>query len=518
MRRIYIALLFFLLVAPAVAPAQQPGLETISAEDMRKHLTIIASDSLAGRGVSTQIPGLEYAADYLEKQVEKIGLKPATDGYTQNFSIIKSKPKKADELTVINKHRQNDFQTDSLIGLTRGIPKQNIKAQPVFAGFGWQDEKTGYNDWNKIDVKGKIAVLSVGKPGAGNANEPAGWNTELEAQKVERAIEKEAAAVIFVSDVNDSVNHTYNQINHLFSRPTYVLGSGLAFEKIPVVLVTPHVASSILGKDFRKLITSISEKKEPNSFALHKVYVRLKIDKKTESIPVKNIVGIVEGNDPALKKECVVYMAHYDHLGTDKNGNVYNGADDNGTGTAALLEIAEAFSALKQKPARSIVFLWVTAEEIGLLGSEYYTQHPVVPLSKTLACINLDMVGRVYEPRDSVWDNSPKLVKNFDGIYTLTSDFYPELESVTDSVAAELGLVPDKSLPDYFYRTSDHHYFHSNGVPILNLATGYHADYHKISDEISKINFEKMKRVANMAFLIGYEMANRKSTTKEKAK
>ena len=122
------------------------------------------------------------------------------------------------------------------------------------------------------------------------------------------------------------------------------------------------------------------------------------------------------------------------------------------------------------------------------------------------------MVGRVYEPRDSVWNKSPKLVKDFDGIFTLTNNVWPGLQQISDSICSELGLIPDNTLPSNFLRSSDHYNFHKNGVPILNVANGYHADYHKPTDEISKINFDKMKRVADFVFMVGMEVANRQET------
>ncbi len=235
-----------------------------------------------------------------------------------------------------------------------------------------------------------------------------------------------------------------------------------------------------------------------------------KINPKNTSnqIQAKNIMGMIEGSDPELKNECVVLMAHYDHLGIDKSGDVYNGADDNGSGVVTILEVADAWIHSSQKPKRSVLFLWVTGEEIGMFGSHYYTLHPAFPLDKTVTCINIDMDGRVYEPRDSVWKDSPKMVKDFDGLYTLTDDIWPGLKEINSEKCKELGLVPDYSLPSNFLRSSDHYYFHNNGVPILNLATGYHYDYHKVTDEVSRINFDKMKRVTDLCYLVSYEIAN----------
>jgi len=261
-----------------------------------------------------------------------------------------------------------------------------------------------------------------------------------------------------------------------------------------------------------KLLDGIARSKTPNSHSIENVRVTIGLKKKTRELNSPNIVGVVEGSDSVLKSECVVFMAHYDHLGIDKNGDIYNGADDNGSGTVTLLELAEAFSSLKEKPKRSIVFLWVTGEEIGLLGSKYYTENPLFPVTKTVACINLDMVGRVFEPRDSVWNRSPKKVKEFDGIFAVTNKIWPGLKEITIKNCEKTGLKPDFSLPPYFLGSSDQASFDRKGVPILNLSTGYHADYHKPSDEIEKISFKKMKVVAELCYLIGLEIANKNKT------
>jgi Zn-dependent M28 family amino/carboxypeptidase len=171
-----------------------------------------------------------------------------------------------------------------------------------------------------------------------------------------------------------------------------------------------------------------------------------------------------------------------------------------------LLEVAQTFAAMHPKPRRSIVFLWPSAEEVGLHGSGFYSKNPLFPLSKTVACINLDMVGRVYEPRDSVWNDFPKKVKDFDGIYALVNQYNPSLKKINDEACSELGLVPDYSLPSRFFNTSDHYHFHRNKVPVLNLSTGYSADYHKTTDEAWRLRPDKMKRVAQLCILNGLNL------------
>lgn len=346
----YILTLFLICAFSAFSSAQEKALQTITVNNLKRHITFLSSDSLQGRALNTETRGLETAADYLRNTAKKTGLKPFENNYFQSFEIRATKP----------------------------------------------------------DCK----------------------NTSRKNLRVSYSVHSES--------LNSEVKTAQN----------------------------------------------------------------------TQLIPAQNVVGILEGSDAHLKDECIVFMAHYDHLGTDEKGNIFNGADDNSTGCAILLELAEAFSHLEKKPCRSVVFLWTTAEEIGMLGSEYYAENPVFPPGNTKAVINIDMAGRVYEPRDSVWKNSPKLVKDFNGIYTLISDFSPELDEITDSACKQLDLVPDKSLPDYFFRSSDHRHFHSREVPVLNLSTGYHADYHKVTDEVSRIRFDKVKRVADLCFLVGFEMAN----------
>ena len=501
-----------------LANAQENALQTISSADLQSHLSVIASDSLAGRGFTAEQQGLEMAASYLSAAIKKIGLQPGFENYTQNFNIIKSNPIPENSyLSVTAKNGGLLFQTDSLISLSRSKAHCSVEGEMVFAGFGWSNNKTGYNDFKGVDLEGKIVLYSAGLHDNFREQTPERWDNALETAKIESAIQGGAKAVVILTGIHQN-GIRYSQIKRWMERDRFVLESNPVLETIPVVITPPQVADKMLGGKgkFKKYLSSISRKMQPEPFLVEKSKLAIRIKNNVEPVPAKNIIGYVEGNDPVLKNECVIYLAHYDHLGTTVNGGIYNGADDNGSGVVALLEIAEAFKNLAKKLKRSVVFAWVTAEEVGLLGSQFYVQNPLFPLSQTIACINLDMVGRVYEPRDSIWKKSPKLVKAEDGVYVLTSDFLPQLGTITDSVSASLGLVPDKTLPGYFFRSSDHHHFHSRGIPVLNLSTGYHADYHKPSDEISKINFNKMERLGKLAFLTGFELANRVDLKKNK--
>jgi len=293
-------------------------------------------------------------------------------------------------------------------------------------------------------------------------------------------------------------------------RKRFLLEKKDVAETVTAVLVLPEFADALLGGKgkYRKYLNRIAADESSALLPITGKSVRAKTGRLSTAVDAKNVVALLPGSDPDLQDEYVVFMAHYDHLGLDESGEVYNGADDNGSGTVTIMEVAEAFAALDERPRRSLVFLWVTGEEIGMLGSEYYSTNPVFPLDKTVACFNLDMVGRVFEARDSVWNQSPKRVKDFDGLYTLSNSLSPELVQINLKYCHQLHLKPDTTLPSSFLWSSDHYHFHKNGIPVMNYATGYHADYHEVEDEVEKINFLKMKRVAELCFLVGLEVAN----------
>lgn len=508
-----IVLIFFLLTFLNLTSfTQESGLKFINTEDLKYHLNFLSSDSLQGRAFGTPTPGLDIAADYLKSNAKKMGLKPAADDYFQIVPIVSSQPDIENTyLELTNTEGTILYKSDSVIGLPAGNEINILNTEVVFAGFGWSDEKTGYNDFEGINVKGKAVMFATGTPESFENNNLPGWNNSMETTKMKQAMEAGASLVIIINSPLDEENSNYSRLNRWINRTDYTLESSENKTKSNnFIFTTATCADAILGGkgELKKLLAKISAEKQPNSYCIKGLHINVKANRKTNYIQGKNIVGIVEGSHPELKNEYVVLMAHYDHLGMDKNGDVFNGADDNGSGTVTLLEVAEAFVSLGKKPKRSIVFLWVTAEEIGQLGSQYYVHAPVFPIGKTVACINIDMDGRVFEPRDTVWNKSEKLVKDFNGLYTLTNKVWPGLQEINTSVCQSLGLIPDYTLPPGFLRSSDHYSFHSKGVPILNLATGYHADYHKVTDEISRINFDKMKRVADLCFLVGLEIAN----------
>jgi len=495
---------FLLFLFTFNAISQNSALEKIDKADLREHLTYLASDELQGRRLGTDTDGLEMAANYIVEQVKKIGLQPGVPEYSQKVPLVSSQPDPKSFIEVSDKKGKTIFHTNDLVRLDGGMSKEELHdATIVLAGFG---DITGEND-----LSGKVVVVAQGKADGFAESEKFVWNNREERGKIRALAQKQPAAIIFITDPRDRQNHAFNEMKAMFNRERYSLALPEDREETPVFVALPGLADKILGGKgkFEKYLMHVAKASEKETLAVVDKNISLESQMIKGEINTRNIVGYLEGSDPELKNECVVFMAHYDHIGVDPSGDVYNGADDNGSGTVAIMEVAEAFASLDTKPKRSIVFLWVTCEELGMFGSNYYTQHPIFPLEKTVTCFNLDMVGRVFEQRDTVWNKSPKKVKDFDGLFTLSNDVWPELAELNQQKCAELGLVPDTSLPDYFIRASDHYNFHKNGVPILNYATGYHFDYHKVGDEVDKINFDKIKRVADLCFLMGLDIANR---------
>jgi hypothetical protein len=506
-KNLFLAAIFLLLSCSGFT--QDLNLPFISKIKLANHINFLASDSLQGRGFTSKIPALEITADYIEATIKRTGLQYNGEGYSQNFDLIESaRDEENTFLKIFGNRKEKIFSRGDFVLLNQKSEIVEIKGELIFAGFGWNDENFGFENMDGQELKNKVVLISAGTPESFQGEFSHHWNNSLERNKTDRIFNAGARAVILITSVQDKENKTFGQVSYWANNPKFSLEKNSTKDETNLVIATPKVADAITGKKgrWKKTLQKMVKKGKPVSF-IPKNKIQLKSARKVEEKKGRNIVGFVEGSHPVLKEECVVFMAHYDHLGMNKSGEIYNGADDNASGTATLLEVARAFKQVEEKPKRSIVFLWVTAEEVGLIGSEYYSKNPVFPLENTVACINLDMVGRVYEPRDSVWAHSPKLVKPLNEIYALVNDFDPDLKKTTETACAKLGLTPDFSLPENFFYSSDHYHFHRNEIPMLNFSTGYSADYHQPTDDADRINFEKIKKVAELCYLVGTAIA-----------
>ncbi|WP_346862745.1 M20/M25/M40 family metallo-hydrolase [uncultured Draconibacterium sp.] len=510
-----ISLILLFLSFNLLVRAQKNELKTITENDLRAHLEFVSSDYLQGRDFNSEVPGLEITANYLKAQCMKMGLKPGVEGYFQHVEMVSVVPDFKNTFCKLLDADRNELYSDSDIFSLGGSEKSDtITGDIVFAGYGWYNDKTKYNDTEGMNLKGKVVLVMTRNLESVKEGGKIEANTEM--RKMQKAMMGGAKAIILVPDpMNDNAS-ILKEIKKYSSGGMFHLKEDNSRLSVPMQMIfgTEQLANEILketGKTLADLQKEINESGSPKSFEVKECKAQIQLAKETISIDGKNVIAIVEGSDPVLKNECVVISAHYDHIGMNENGEVYNGADDNGTGTVALLEIAEAFQGMKTKPKRSIVFVWVTAEEKGLFGSNYYSQHPVIPLANTLADINLDMVGRSAENEPEKGDEMSKQLAGPNGLYIVSGKQSSELMKISDEVCKELGLVPSDDLTKEFLTRSDYFHFYKNGVPILGLSTGMHDDYHKTTDEIEKIDFTKMKRVAQYSFLVAYQVANQKN-------
>lgn len=478
-----------LLIATALGVALSAnGQPNELADRLRQHVQVLASPKLEGREPATT--GNEQAARYIAEQFQAIGVAPLGSDYFQRFSIASR----------IELEGTNSVHIRMLLERP-GIPRSALKpvqiawkplqdyvplgisdtgtitAPVVFCGFGRQ-QTNGPNDFAGLDLQGKIAIVLTGDPDHYNPHEPFRVNYSELRRKVLRARRAGARAVVFVHPQGDSSE----VLMPLRYDGRFPIGGMLAL----------HAKRSIAARLFpreQSLFTreqEIVKTKAPQSFQLPDVEMTIEIRHQIDSSTIANVVGIVRGTDPTLRDEYIVIGAHFDHLGWGDDNSLYTGAerkihpgaDDNASGTAGLLELARSIAA--QPLARSVVFCAFNAEERGLLGSAYYVRSPLVPLDKTIAMLNLDMIGRLQGKR-----------LNIQGVGSS-----PLWKPLIDSLAAAAGFEP--SFTDAGIGPSDHTSFYLRGIPVLFFFTGLHSDYHRPTDTWDKLNYAGEARVLEL--------------------
>ncbi|SRR5690554_418101 len=510
---LYLLIHLILIFTYHTGSTQNDIKSSISQSRIKEYVDFLASDELNGRGIGS--PELTKAAHYIQEQLIKLNVKKPPSGYLQPFTLTRiSADKTNSTITVSNKKGRTKKQTNQFVALNQTKDTVTINGEFIFAGFGPSLNSEGNTSQTLPDINGKIVLYSAGSPQLYLNKASGEWNNPLEQKKIEALFRSGAKALILVTSPEDTENITYRHFENLSERQKYSLPNKSSDNSRAIFIVHPQTAEKLMRGSFNwsKALAKAAHQNDESFISVDNKNIIIQSILNREAVPAMNVAGYLEGSDSILKHEHVVFISHYDHLGRNEDGEIFNGADDNASGVAAVLETAGLFSYTEQKPRRSIVFLFPSAEEVGLLGSGYYSQNPVFPLENTVACINLDMVGRVSEPRDSVWANSPKPAKDFNGIYVLANKFDPTLKTIADSTCRQLELVPDHSLPERFFYSSDHYHFHKNKVPVLNFSTGYTADYHKITDTSDRIRTDKIQRVVQLCYLVGMELASKDSS------
>ena len=515
--------------APAPENQVKGAVESVSSDDLLRHIRMLSSDEFEGRGPGTK--GEELSVNYLTEQFKHLGLKPGNpDGsYTQKVPLVGFSGQPTASFTAGTKKIDLQFPTDYVAVSRRFVPEVKVEnSDMVFVGYGVVAPEYGWDDYKGMDVKGKTIVMLINDPAIPDPNDPSKPDEKMFrgramtyygrwTYKYEIASEKGAAAAVIIHETGPA-GYPYEVVSGSWGRENFDIQSpdknmGRVSVESWIHLDVAKKLFAATGQDFDALKKAALSK----DFKPIPLGAKAKFDVKNSlrEVQSNNVIGKLEGSDPKLKDEYVIYTAHWDHLGKDpkKQGDqIYNGAIDNASGCAVLLEIAEAYTKLKTPPLRTILFLAVTAEEKGLLGAKYYAASPLYPLSRTLADINMDGINQWGKTRDIV----------VIGLGNSTLDDVLEKQAAARNRAIQPDPEPEKGS---FYR-SDHFEFAKQGVPALYVDSGVQfigkpdgygkekrdeyteKDYHKVSDEV-KPDWDLTGAVEDtqMLFEVGYLVA-----------
>jgi len=508
----------------------EPALEAITPDGLLAHIKVLASDEFEGRAPGTK--GEELFGNYITDQFKKIGLKPgnADGSYTQEVPLagIKSEPRMA--FVVRDGTIDLKYPDDFIASSARLQPEIKVNnSEVVFVGYGVVAPEYGWDDYKNVDVRGKTLLMQIGDPPIPDPKDPSKLDEKMFkgkamtyygrwTYKYEIAAQKGAAAAVIIHQT-ESAGYPYSVVRTSWGKENYEIDSpnknGDAVEaRSWITLDATKKLLAACGQDFDALKKSaITKEFQP---AVLNAKANIDIKQQLRSFKSHNVIGKLEGSDPKLRDEHIIYTAHWDHLGLNHNlqgDQIYNGAIDNASGVASLLQLAAAFAKLNPPPKRSVLFIATTAEEAGLLGAKFYAQHPLYPLEKTLADINIDTInpwGKTRDIEDLSNNNST-------------------LDDLLTAAAKRNGRVmKPNSQPEKggFYR-ADHFEFSKRGVPSLYTGGGkdligkpadfgqqkkddYTAHhYHQVSDEVnSKWDLSGAVQDVQLLFEVGYQVAN----------
>lgn len=484
-------LLCICLISVLFGTAQKKGnpevfAKYITKEGLKKNLSVIASAEMEGRETAT--PGQKRAAAYIQEQFIALGLKPGNNGNYQMTYPVYQDSVIGGTLSVNDKNF--NYGSDFRANVAADNNGSYALSEIVFVGQGRVDSAN--NDYKGMDVRGK-AVMMVAGTGTSRAARMESF------ARMNNAV-KNGAALILVINPAALVGVTPMKGNMYLTKFKKTVGA-------QQFTISENVAKAIMGNDFQNLSSAITL---PSKLYTANLYLDFK--KESNILQSSNVLGVLEGTDK--KDEFLFLTAHYDHLGKRDNV-IYYGADDDGSGTVSVLEMAKAFTkaaAEGYRPRRTIVFMTVSGEEKGLWGSEYYSEHPIFPIEKTTADLNTDMVGRVgYE--------YSKNKDSMNYVYVIGDDkLSSELRGIADKDNKN-NLIIDRKYndlkdPNRFYYRSDHFNFAKVGIPVIFYFDGEHKDYHQPSDTVDKIYFDLMEKRVRYIFMTAWDIANRDNMIK----
>ncbi len=513
-----------LVLLPAIVLAQQPDTTQIrfskyvNAEGMKKNLLVLASDEYEGR--ETGQKGQKMAAEYIKKYYQDLGIKPLVnpqlkDGYLQAFPLAVFNPQ---EVKISTEKKTFAANTDYFSWANTIGDTTILLNQIEFCGYGINT--IVYNDFDKVNVSEKAVMILNAEPTKADgvsmisqSTEPSVWSSNFRTKQAEA--KKQGIRYLFIVDKN--LQSSYAKFEHRITSSRMSIDTKSEPNYPFIIYISQEMADEMMAStknNVKEIADKTSQTKKPIHFEI-KTSLTLKINQKKFGVNAENVMAYIEGSD--LKDEVIVLSAHYDHLGVIE-GKVYNGADDDGSGTVAIMQLAKAFYEAKKQgkgPRRSMLFLNVSGEEKGLLGSEYYAEHPVFGLEKTVCDLNIDMIGRL--------DEDHKTNSNY--IYLIGSDkLSKDLHTISEQANKTYTKIEldykynDENEPNRYYYRSDHYNFAKNGVPVIFYFNGVHADYHQETDEVQKIDFAKMEKITRLVFFTAWEIANRTERLKVDSK
>lgn len=530
--------------APAVPKVLDPAAARLVADkqitqaQLRDYLTFIASDEMEGRDTPSR--GLDTTAKFIAFNLARWGAKPmGGDGtFFQKIALVRRRLDEAKTTAALN-DAPLKYGDDFLAAGQRGSAEGTASGPLVYVGPGWVIKSKNIDPYAGVDIKGKVIVVSgvilptgVTPGDVPQARRGADWFSPAD-----YAARNGAVGIVYLPRTGTTTTAEWDAARN---SPRFRGGGQGGWEMeataaatappppavparaLPVINVSPDAAARLFAGE--NVTAGAAMRGEGTPFALKaEKKIAFTVAFATERTATQNVVGVIEGSDPRLKSEYVAFGAHYDHIGIGrpdaKGDTINNGADDDGSGTSALLAMAEAAARSPLKPRRSLLFVWHCGEEKGLWGSDYFTRNPTVPLKQIAAQVNIDMIGRSKPAGDTQPRNAS--LSGPTEVYTIgpriMSEEMARIVEMTNKGYLNLNLnsaYDDEKERNRFFFRSDHYNYAKKGIPIIFFFDGVHVDYHRPSDEVSQIDFAKLERVTRTAFLVGVQLANRPNRVK----
>ncbi|RKY20947.1 MAG: hypothetical protein DRQ55_06055 [Planctomycetota bacterium] len=490
--------------ALAACASNHPGLPPELEPRLAAHLAFLSSDELAGRETGT--PGGAVAARYVATVLESLGLQPAGDegSFLQAYPLTRKRTlESASRAQLVG--GEPLLLGDDFVPRGMGIEGFQVSAEAVFVGYGLVDAEAGLDSYAGLDLEGRLAVALIGNRRASDELPAISWSVQGEV-----AAEHGAVGLVLLAAPDDRAGErTLRWMRRDLEHTSTSLGlpeSEDAESPFPMVFLAPDAAVALMaagGLDLSAEHAARAADAGLPGAALPGVSLELASAVEVELLYAHNVVALLPGSDPELAHEAVLLSAHMDHVGVAENGDVFNGADDNASGTTALLMAAELLASRERAPARSVLFLAVSGEEKGLLGSKWWVGHPTWPLADVVADINADMVGR--NASGSIGITPSDEHEAYNSIVERARKLGPEMGLEVRFQAGEGEL---RRRVDIYYHRSDHANFSEVGIPVAFFFAGEHVDYHRVGDTFDKIDLGKVGRVSALVAALLSDVAD----------